>query len=166
VPFTRDCSRRAAGTGSAHAESLRVELAAALRGPLGQKAARDARRWALRLDPATPPARARSVLEVSADVEPDGPRESLRRAAARAAVEAAGGALEPNRLAAAEDAVLVERYAVTRDIVTGRVSVDGEVLERALKSALPPSSCPFQLQGPWFSAPSRPINPKPIKARA
>ena len=129
-----------AGTGSAHAESLRVELAAALRGPLGQKAARDARRWARRLDPATPPMRARSALEVSADVEPDGPRESLRRAAARAAVEAAGGVLEPNRLTAAEDAVLVERYAVTRDIVTGRVSIDGEVLERALKAALPTST--------------------------
>jgi len=129
-----------AGTGSAHAESLRSELAAALRVPLGQKATRDARRWSERLDPAAPATRPRSALEVSADVEPDGPRESLRRAGARAAIEAEGGSLEPHRLAAAEDAVLVERYEVSRDIVTGRVSIDGELLERALNAAVPTST--------------------------
>jgi len=129
-----------AGTGSAHVESLRDEFATALRGPLGQKATRDARRWADRLDPAAPPARPRGALEVSADVDPDGPRESLRRAGARAAIEAEGVTPDAHRVAAAEDAVLVERYGVSRDVVTGRVSIDGEVLQRALKAAAPTST--------------------------
>lgn len=129
-----------ASTGSAHVESLRDELATALRGPLGQKAARDARRWSDRLEPAAPAARPRSALEVSADVDPDGPRESLRRAGARAALEAEGVPPEPHRLAAAEDAVLVERYGVKSDVVTGRVSIDGELLARALRAASPTST--------------------------